>query len=171
MRPDQTRADLTWKDNSHNETGFRLMRRSSGDYNWQIVILLPANQTSYTDVSLDPKENYVYRLVANAPGNEGLTSAYSESVTAAGLGSEAFEMSEPQLEDSVIAFSILTESNKLYVVEQSFSLGEDSWKPVAFGKEPNEIMELQSLEGDGKRMTIYLAEPAQDRAFFRVLRH
>lgn len=166
-RTDLTRAALSWGDSSNDETGYRLMRRLSGDYHWQNVIDLPANQIAYTDVSLDPDKNYVYRLVA-LTSEADLTSAYSNSVTAAGRGSEVFDMGEPELENDRLEFSFQTEMDELYIVEWSTSLADDGWTPAPFSMMPNESAELQSLQGSGGRKNVYLDVPEGERMFYRV---
>ena len=125
--------------------------------------------TTYTDVSLDPKKNYVYRLVALTEDAD-LTSAYSNSATAAGEGSAAFDMSEPDLDGDRVAFSIETEEDELYIVEWSTTLSDESWAPVPFAKMPNEPAELQSMEGNDGRMSVYIDVPEGDRVFYRVTR-
>lgn len=169
IRTDLKRAALSWHDNASNETGYRLMRRLSGDYHWQNVIDLFANETSYTDVDLDPDENYVYRLVALSD-QAGLTSAYSNSVTAAGRGSEVFDMGEPKLDNDRLEFSFQTALDELYIVEWTTTLAEGDWTPAPFSTMPDEAPELQSLEGNGGRMTIYVDDPEADRQFYRVTR-
>lgn len=166
-RTDLTRASLNWMDNADGEAGFRLMRRLSGDNLWQTVIVLNPNETSYTDVSLDPKENYVYRLLA-LTDDDDLTSAYSNSATAAGLGSEVFEMSEPVVGAARMEFSFQSEAGEAYIVEASATLDEASWSPVPFATMPNDVVALQGLTGNGARITVYLDLPEGERLFYRV---
>ena len=126
------KAKLTWQDNATTEAGFQLQRRTSDAYDWQDIIILTPNETTYTDVSLDSNINYVYRLLAIAAGNDGLTSAYSNTTTAAGRGSEAFEVSEPSFNGDQLQFSFQTEAKELYFIEWSASLQDASWQPEPF---------------------------------------
>jgi fibronectin type 3 domain-containing protein len=75
-----TRVDLTWQDNSNNETGFRVERSSNGNTSWTTIATLSSNTTSYSDTKgLFPGVTYYYRVRSyNAAGN----SAYSNEVTA-----------------------------------------------------------------------------------------
>jgi hypothetical protein len=56
---------LTWSDNSDNEAGFRLERRSSSERFYALVTTLPANTTSYTDSGLAADTAYFYIISAH----------------------------------------------------------------------------------------------------------
>ncbi len=59
---------LEWDDNSANETGFRLERRS-GTSAWTALANLPANTVRHTDTGLPRRGEFGYRIVAfNATG-------------------------------------------------------------------------------------------------------
>ncbi len=65
-------ANLTWQDNSSYESEFSI-ERSTDNVNFQIIGVVPANNTRYTDqgsgnIGLAPG-TYFYRVFANAPGN------------------------------------------------------------------------------------------------------
>jgi len=63
------RIDLTWVDNSDNETGFAVDRSTDG-VNFVPVVTLPANTTLYSDIGLTPGTQYDYRIRAvNAAGS------------------------------------------------------------------------------------------------------
>jgi fibronectin type 3 domain-containing protein len=63
-----TEIDLTWTDNSTNETGFRVLRAGS-DGNFVTVASLPANTTSFRDTTVTPGTTYGYHIEAyNAAG-------------------------------------------------------------------------------------------------------
>jgi hypothetical protein len=62
--------NLTWADNSTNETGFVLMQSSTSGGIFNKLITIPANTTSYTDVGLGSSATYYYKIQAtNAGGN------------------------------------------------------------------------------------------------------
>ena len=74
------RIDLTWRDNSGNETGFQLERKIESGGTWALLATLGANATAYADLGLTPATTYVYRLRAvNGAGPSG----YSNEVTRA----------------------------------------------------------------------------------------
>ncbi|MDI6792863.1 MAG: fibronectin type III domain-containing protein, partial [bacterium] len=64
---------LTWQDNSDNETGFKIERKSEGR-TYSEIAALRANTKTYSDSGLEPNTPYFYRVRAyNQVGN----SAYS----------------------------------------------------------------------------------------------
>jgi hypothetical protein len=74
-----TQVDLTWQDNSANETGFQVERRTrkAGAYN--VIATVGPNVTIYQDPGRSPDTQYFYRVRAiNAAG----ASAYSNEVSA-----------------------------------------------------------------------------------------
>lgn len=65
-----TSINLTWTDNSTNETGFVLMQSSTSGGIFNKLITIPANTTSYTDAGLGSSATYYYKIQAtNAGGN------------------------------------------------------------------------------------------------------
>jgi hypothetical protein len=76
-----TEIDLTWADNSSNETNFVLERSTDSQFVSVTNITLPANTTSYADTGLSVG-TYYYRVKAT---NAGGSSGYSNAVSAATL--------------------------------------------------------------------------------------
>jgi hypothetical protein len=65
-----SQVNLTWHDNSNNETGFKIKRRVAPSGVWAVVANLDANVTSYTDNSVMASTEYEYRVQAkNNIGN------------------------------------------------------------------------------------------------------
>jgi fibronectin type 3 domain-containing protein len=90
------RIDLSWTDNSNNETGFEILRRTaSGTYS--LLTTVGANVTSYGDTSAQPSTQYFYEIVAtngldSAPSNEAnatTSAAPNLTLTGADVGSPA----------------------------------------------------------------------------------
>ncbi|MCE7043286.1 fibronectin type III domain-containing protein [Dyadobacter sp. CY312] len=66
-----TQINLSWGDNSGNETGFELERSTDGS-NFAKLTDLPANATTYQNTGLSTLTKYWYRIRAkNAVGNSG----------------------------------------------------------------------------------------------------
>lgn len=67
------RIDLSWTNNSNNETGFCLERRRSSSPDWVALPFTPGNGvTTYSDTNLAPYAVYYYRVQAyNANGYSG----------------------------------------------------------------------------------------------------
>ena len=74
-----SKIDLSWQDNSHNETGFILQRRQGDSGDWVQVETTAANLTSYSDAGLSPGTPYRYRVQAL---NHKETSAFSNEAVA-----------------------------------------------------------------------------------------
>ena len=73
-----TEIKLSWTDNSDNEDGFKVERKTSGGSFTEIKILT-VNSTTYTDTGLTPNTTYYYRIRAyNTDGN----SDYSNEASA-----------------------------------------------------------------------------------------
>jgi hypothetical protein len=68
---------LSWEDISDNESGF-IIERKEGD-SWNELASLPAEATTYTDLSLAANGSYFYRIKAF---NDVLESFYTDSATA-----------------------------------------------------------------------------------------
>lgn len=67
-------VNLTWKDNSSNEDGFKLFRRQSGTSQWVLVATLGKNTTSYKDGDVKADTKYYYRVQSyNASGHSDLS--------------------------------------------------------------------------------------------------
>lgn len=65
-----TQIKLTWQDNSTNELGFKIERKTGSSGSWIVVKQLGFNVTEYTDEGLTPETSYYYRVVAyNSAGN------------------------------------------------------------------------------------------------------
>jgi hypothetical protein len=78
--------NLSWQDNSGNETGFKIERKPCSSGTWSQIASVAANVTSYQDTGLAAATCYAYRVRAyNGCGD----SAYSNEATAATQGTPA----------------------------------------------------------------------------------
>ncbi len=75
----QGRIDLNWTDVSQDETGFRVERRV-GSNPFTLLVEVGANQTSHSDLTVEPNNSYTYRVVAL---NVGGTSPFSNEASVA----------------------------------------------------------------------------------------
>jgi len=82
------RINLTWQDNSNNETGFEIYRSTSESGPFAMVTTVGANRTSFADSLLEPTTTYYYRI--KAIGQHGASGFDSEG---AGVGYEYYETS------------------------------------------------------------------------------
>jgi hypothetical protein len=73
-----SQIDLSWMDNSDNETGYHI-ERSLDDVNWARIETVGPDVTAYVDTGLLPETRYYYRVQAY---NSGGTSGYSNTASA-----------------------------------------------------------------------------------------
>ncbi len=78
-----SQIELTWTDNSSDETLFYIERKTSSFGRYVIVASVEANVTTYTDTSVSPNTEYFYRVCAYV---EGGYSEYSNEAGAIALG-------------------------------------------------------------------------------------
>ena len=76
---------LTWQDNSTNETGFGIQRRTGGA-SWSLLVWVVRSQTTFIDAGLLPASTYSYRMFAF--GDDSAFSAFSNTATATTLYSD-----------------------------------------------------------------------------------
>ena len=72
----QTEIDLTWQDNSPDETAFHIERSPDGSTGWTEIVTVAADTTTYQDSRLDCGFSYYYRVRAYWSGDNRY-SAYS----------------------------------------------------------------------------------------------
>jgi uncharacterized protein (TIGR02145 family) len=73
-----TQINLTWKDNSNNESGFKIQRKT-GNETYLEIIDLGEGTLTFSDSGLTPNTSYTYRVYAyNAIGN---SITYSNELT------------------------------------------------------------------------------------------
>ncbi|MCB1120196.1 MAG: DUF1349 domain-containing protein [Verrucomicrobiae bacterium] len=82
LASDNKSINLSWTDNSDNESGFRVQRQT-GTGNFAAMSTLPAGSTSYQDNSITASTSFTYRVVAfNGVGNSGFTNSQQVTVPA-----------------------------------------------------------------------------------------
>jgi hypothetical protein len=81
------RINLSWSDNSNNETGFKIDRKADANGIWSQYDTVGANITSASDVAVVPGRDYYYRVYAyNAVGN---STNYTNEASASPIGGVA----------------------------------------------------------------------------------
>lgn len=74
-------VDLTWSDNSNNETGFQIERSLTSGSGYALIVTTAPNATSYSNAGLTANTSYFYRVRAtNASGSSAYT-AVSTALT------------------------------------------------------------------------------------------
>ncbi|OGT56092.1 MAG: hypothetical protein A3E01_17650 [Gammaproteobacteria bacterium RIFCSPHIGHO2_12_FULL_63_22] len=75
----KTQVNLSWIDQSNNESGFRIERSTVSGSGYKLIATVGANTTSYANTGLKSRKTYYYRLRAyNASGD----STYSNTASA-----------------------------------------------------------------------------------------
>jgi len=91
-----TQINLLWTDNSTNETGFKIERRT-GSANYAVVGTVNQDVLAFSDLVLTPNTAYTYRVYSfNAVGNS-LT--YSNEITITTTNSTAINVPGPNVTD------------------------------------------------------------------------
>ena len=78
--------NLTWADNSNNEAGFRIERKTGDGGTYSEITAVGANVTGYNDAGLNPATLYYYRIKAY---NTAGSSSYSNEAGATTNGESA----------------------------------------------------------------------------------
>src|SRR5262249_56575619 len=77
-----SQINLTWTDNSNNETRF-LIERSLDGVHWLQIATVGPNITTFSDTGLSPRTKYYYRVRAiNTNSSPAVYSAYSNVASA-----------------------------------------------------------------------------------------
>jgi chitodextrinase len=83
MAASSSQINLTWQDNSNNESGFIVQRASSSSGPWAQIGIVGANVTSCAHTGLTASTTYFYRVCAyNASGNSAFSSVTSATTPA-----------------------------------------------------------------------------------------
>lgn len=96
-------VELKWTDTSLLESGFHIQHKVSGG-NWNPLIDLPTNSTSFSDTTALPSTTYVYRVRANnSGGNSGWSNeATTTTPNAPPLGSTPYLQSVDVVSDCLV---------------------------------------------------------------------
>ncbi len=79
-----SQINLSWTDNSSDETGFRIQRSLTTGTGFSQIDTVAAGVTTYNDTGLDSSTTYYYRVAAyNAGGDSAYTSEASDTTDAA----------------------------------------------------------------------------------------
>ncbi|MBI5808820.1 MAG: fibronectin type III domain-containing protein [Ignavibacteriales bacterium] len=82
----QNKIDLSWKDNSQSETGYKIERKEFGELNFVEIFTTLANSTNYSDATVSNKKNYIYRI--KGFNEDGYSDYSNESSVLVGIDAE-----------------------------------------------------------------------------------
>ena len=123
-----SQINLTWSDNSGNETGFRIYRSPNGSSSWSLVKTTGANVESWSNTGLSEGARWYYRVRAyNAGGNSSYSNTdndYTWPNTPSGLSASAVSGTEIQ-----VSWTDNSSVETAYKLENSPN-GSSSWTTV-----------------------------------------
>jgi len=89
-----SQINLTWTDNSNNESGFRIERKTGASGTWGEIATTTANVTSYASTGLSASTAYSYRVKSyNATGNSGYSNEANATTSGSGCTSSTTAIS------------------------------------------------------------------------------
>lgn len=76
-----SQIDLTWNDNSSDETGFKVERRTEPGGLWTEIVVTAANATAYSDMTVAESTTYSYRVRAAGASSDSTYSNTAQDTT------------------------------------------------------------------------------------------
>lgn len=76
-----SQIDLTWNDNSSDETGFKIEQSANGTTGWTLIHTTAANVESYSVTSLAEGVQYYYRIIGVGSGGDSAPSNVANDTT------------------------------------------------------------------------------------------
>ncbi|NPV90546.1 MAG: hypothetical protein HPY50_07230 [Firmicutes bacterium] len=109
---------LSWEDKSNNESGFKIERKSSGDF--EQIATVAADIESFQDLNLDAATSYAYRIRAyNAFGD----SSYTNEATAK---TDSISIITPQIPPSIPpTLPALGTEMRFYIGSSDYYVGDE----------------------------------------------
>jgi hypothetical protein len=86
-----TQINLTWTDNSSNETGFKIQRSATTGGPWTDVTTTAADAISYIDTGRTPGTPYYYQVIATDGVNDSTASNEASATTWTGIEQWRFD--------------------------------------------------------------------------------
>ncbi|HEX8525314.1 MAG TPA: fibronectin type III domain-containing protein [Tepidisphaeraceae bacterium] len=159
---DSTTVDLTWADNSSNETNFRIDRSSDG-FRYAQIAVVGADTTSYRDTGLSASTTYTYRVRAyNAVGISVWSNlapvttlqapppAAPAALSATVTGPNTVDLGWYDQSSDETGFSIERNDGNGFVVLGSVGAGVTNWTDATAIENVNYTYRVQALGAGGR---------------------
>jgi uncharacterized protein len=101
----ETQVVIAWNDNSNNETGFQIERKT-GSNPFSLLTTIGANATSYADTNLTNNVTYTYQVRAiNIAGDVNSNYSNELSVTTTGIPAQPTELKSTSVSNTQVSIS------------------------------------------------------------------
>lgn len=148
--PDRS-IDLTWVDNSADETSMQVLRSVGNPNSFVVYKTLDPNTTSYTDTNLFARLTYYYKIVAKGVGG-GINSNQAQATIPNGV---------PEFTAEIPNFTVRFDEEHLTHIEVNEPDGDFV---IIGGKDLPEVAQLYD-NGDGTADLVVLATEAQQGVY------
>ena len=173
----ESKISLSWKDQSNNETGFKIKRKTGVRGTYEMIATLGSNVTSYEDTEITPNTIYYYTVWAYSSAG---ASAFSNEVMSYTVDLNVLSPNGGEMIPSGSTHTIEWEaigdlvSDLTYTVEYSTD-GGSTWKLIADGltetthdwtvPKPtknlrNCLVRVRGIDSDGKRRGVDKSDSA-----------
>lgn len=130
-----SKVTLYWRDNSANETGFRVERRLVSSDTWAAIGTVGANVITYVDSAVSAGNSYVYRVVAlNGAGSSAATAELTLDVVSAAptvpAAPQSLAASNATGGNVALAWTDASSNETNFAVERSVS-GSGTWTTLS----------------------------------------
>ncbi|MHB1455501.1 MAG: fibronectin type III domain-containing protein [Armatimonadota bacterium] len=118
-----SRIDLTWTDNSNNESEFKVERAATSGGAFTVIATVGSGITTYSNTGLSASTTYYYRVCAT---NSAGDSAYSNMVSAATSAVTPPSITAPKTPSNLIASAV--SSNQIKLIWKDNSSNESGFR-------------------------------------------
>jgi hypothetical protein len=136
-------VQLSWSDNSNNETGFIIERDIQGPDAYTVIDTVPANQNTYVDLSVTYM-TYLYRIKAFNPAGQSGYSNVAQIVVPVELTSFTASLNKSLV---LLKWSTASETNNMgFEILRSSQTDFNNWESIGFIEGKGTTTEFSNYE-------------------------